>query len=442
MFILFLSYLILQYLIIEQRTLSYEKENVNHQLEEILVFIESSNEPLSAEEIQRSENDFSRINNEDQLMRIIDEKGNIIISVSNDLAETDISPASVNSKRFEVIRNGEDPLLILRAPVANAEFTGTVEIIRSMEMFDDFIDNIFVILIAAGVGGLLLSFLGGTFLSKQLLSNVRAMTETMQKIKVNGLEERVPINETNDEIAQLGKLFNELMDDLEASFLQQKQFVEDASHELRTPLAIIHGHLALLNRWGKDDPEVLAKSLDSSLKEVDRLIKLVQELLELSRAEAGTVGPIEAGPLIQTVKQNFELLHPDFTFITHIQENIPSAAIPARHLEQVLIILLDNAVKFSREEKKIVIACTFENQAIRIMVMDRGIGIPEQDIPFVLNRFYRVDKARSRKQGGQGLGLAIAKRWIEKYNGTIGIQSGEGEGTTFTIAFPISDQRD
>ncbi|OMP68338.1 HAMP domain-containing sensor histidine kinase [Domibacillus epiphyticus] len=443
MFILFFSYLVLQYMIIEHRSLNYEKQNINRQLEEMLVIIESNNQPLTIEEIKKSENDFSRINDEDQLTRIIDEKGNIVLSVSDGYPETEIIPLPVKSKKFEIVRNSEDPLLILRAPIVTDEFVGTVEIIRSMEMFDDFIDNIFFVLVAAGLGGLLLSFLGGTFLSRQLLSNVRVMTDTMQKIKVNGLEERVPVYETNDEIAQLGKLFNELMDDLEESFTQQKQFVEDASHELRTPLAIIHGHLSLLNRWGKDDPEVLNKSLQSSLKEVERLIQLVQELLELSRAETGTTGPsevrqVQADHLIQSVKRNFELLHPDYVFTVHMQGDTPYVSIPSRYLEQVLIILLDNAVKFSTNKKEIIITCTSEKQIMRIQVIDKGIGIPKQDIPYVLNRFYRVDKARSRKQGGLGLGLAIAKRWVEKYNGTISIQSKEGEGTTFTITFPAA----
>ncbi|OAH57759.1 histidine kinase [Domibacillus aminovorans] len=443
MFILFLSYSILQYMIIEHRTLNYEKENMNHQLDEILTFIESNHQPLTVDEIKQSENDFSIINEEDQLIRIIDQKGTIVMNVTEDLHEAEVLPVLVNSKEFEIVRNSEDPLLILRAPVVTDEFAGTIEIIRSMEMIDDFIDNIFFVLITGGVGGLLLSFLGGTFLSRQLLSNVRVITDTMQKIKVNGLQERVPTYETNDEIAQLGKLFNELMDDLEESFIQQKQFVEDASHELRTPLAIIHGHLSLLNRWGKDDPEVLNKSLHSSLKEVDRLIKLVQELLELSKAETGTMGPTEVNPvhvvqLIQSVKHNFELLHPDFMFTTHIEEGTQYVAVPPRHLEQILIILLDNAVKFSAVEKNVVIACFAENETVHIQVIDKGIGISKQDIPYVLNRFYRADKARSSKQGGQGLGLAIAKRWIEKYKGTIHIDSEEGKGTTFTMTFPIA----
>jgi signal transduction histidine kinase len=102
--------------------------------------------------------------------------------------------------------------------------------------------------------------------------------------------------------------------------------------------------------------------------------------------------------------------------------------------------LLDNAVKYSKkEEKEVVIDCSLINEKVSLKVMDKGIGIPKEDIPYILNRFYRVDKARSRKQGGLGLGLAIAKRWVEKYHGTINIESKEGEGTNVTIVLPLFD---
>jgi len=312
-----------------------------------------------------------------------------------------------------------------------------------MEMSDAFMDKIFLLMLAAGVGSLIFSILGGTILAKKILSNVQALTLTMKKIKTNGLEERVPVNEKNDEFAQLGSLFNELMDSLEDSFLQQKQFVEDASHELRTPLAIIQGHLTLLNRWGKNDAAVLDKSLKSSLKEVERLTNLVQELLELSRAENSLINPVDVEPInvlatVQHVVRNFEVLYSNYGFkIKHSHENL-YVNISSRHLEQILIILLDNAVKYSKkEEKEVVIDCSLINEKVSLKVMDKGMGIPKEDIPYILNRFYRVDKARSRKQGGLGLGLAIAKRWVEKYHGTINIESKEGEGTNVTVVLPL-----
>lgn len=199
----------------------------------------------------------------------------------------------------------------------------------------------------------------------------------------------------------------------------------------------------MLNRWGKNDAAVLDKSLKSSLKEVERLTNLVQELLELSRAENSLINPVDVEPInvlatVQHVVRNFEVLYDNYEFkIRHSHENL-YVNISSRHLEQILIILLDNAVKYSKkEEKEVVIDCSLINEKVSLKVMDKGIGIPEEDIPYILNRFYRVDKARSRKQGGLGLGLAIAKRWIEKYHGTINIESKEGEGTNVTAVLPL-----
>ncbi|MBQ4870282.1 HAMP domain-containing protein [Priestia megaterium] len=443
LFFLFLSYNLFQYIVIDNGILNYEKQNGIHQLNEVLAFIQSDDEPLSLKQIENSEGYLSKINEKNQLIRVLDRKGNIITSTSNNVSPNWQQPKTVKHQEYKVIRSHDERLLVLRSPIVTDNFTGTVEIVRNMEMSDVFMDKIFLLMLAAGVGSLIFSILGGTILAKKILSNIQALTLTMKKIKTNGLEERVPVNEKNDEFAQLGSLFNELMDSLEESFLQQKQFVEDASHELRTPLAIIQGHLMLLNRWGKNDAAILDKSLKSSLKEVERLTNLVQELLELSRAENSLINPVDVEPInvwttVQNVVRNFEVVYNDYEFkIKHFHENL-YVNISSRHLEQILIILLDNAVKYSKkEEKEVVIDCSLINEKVSLKVMDKGIGIPQEDIPYILNRFYRVDKARSRKQGGLGLGLAIAKRWVEKYHGTINIESKEGEGTNVTVVLPL-----
>ncbi|MES9773619.1 HAMP domain-containing histidine kinase, partial [Priestia megaterium] len=408
LFFLFLSYNLFQYIVIDNGILNYEKQNGIHQLKEVLAFIQSDDEPLSLNQIENSEGYLSKINEKNQLIRILDTKGNVITSTSNNVSPNWQQPKTVKHQEYKVIRKNDERLLVLRSPIVTDNFSGTVEIIRNMEMSDAFMDKIFLLMIAAGVGSLIFSILGGTILAKKILSNIQALTLTMKKIKTNGLEERVPVNEKNDEFAQLGSLFNELMDSLEDSFLQQKQFVEDASHELRTPLAIIQGHLMLLNRWGKNDAAILDKSLKSSLKEVERLTNLVQELLELSRAENSLINPVDVEPInvwatVQHVVRNFEVLYSNYEFkIKHSHENL-YVNISSRHLEQILIILLDNAVKYSKkEEKEVVIDCSLINEKVSLKVMDKGIGIPEEDIPYILNRFYRVDKARSRKQGGLG----------------------------------------
>ena len=230
LFFLFLSYNIFQYIVIDNGILNYEKQNGIHQLKEVLAFIQSDDEPLSLKQIKNSEGYLSKINEKNQLIRILDVKGNVITSTSNNVSPNWQQPKAVKHREYKVIRKHDDRLLVLRSPIITDKFTGTVEIIRNMEMSDAFMEKVFLLMIAAGIGSLVLSILGGTILSKKILSNIQALTLTMKKIKINGLEERVPVNEKNDEFAQLGSLFNELMDNLEDSFVQQKQFVEDASH--------------------------------------------------------------------------------------------------------------------------------------------------------------------------------------------------------------------
>ena len=441
LFVLFSLYSIFQYVIIDHWTLDYEKKQINRQVTEIEAYFKNGNASFSADTIENSKDFLSTINDKHQMIRILDAKGKILVTVSRDFNPNLVVPKYVNESETSMTRHYEDRIFVQRTPITTHTFTGTIEVGQNFEAFDHLMKLIFLVMIAAGIGGLLLSFLGGTILAKQLLLSVQAITDTMNKIKTNGLKERVPIHENNDEFAKLGLLFNELMDNLETSFVQQKQFVEDASHELRTPLAIIQGHLSMLNRWGKNDPAILQKSLDSSLKEVDRLNKLVSELLELSRAESEQMysiaaEPVHADSVIEQVIQNFELLHADFHFDRQLHANHACVSIPASYLEQILVIIVDNAIKYTKEhEKYICLQSAVEEEKIKITITDRGVGIPESDLPYVLNRFYRVDKARSRKQGGNGLGLSIAKRLVEKYNGRIIIDSKEQEGSTVTLLF-------
>ncbi|PGZ96152.1 two-component sensor histidine kinase [Bacillus pseudomycoides] len=441
LFILFFLYNILQFVIIDHWTLNYEKKQIDRQVKEIKAYFSNENTNFSADTIENSREFLTNINDKNQMIRILDAKGKVLVTVSRDFNPNWVVPKTVDQSETSITRHLEDKVLVQRMPITTRTFTGTIEVGQNFEAFDHLMKLIFLVMVAAGIGGLLLCFLGGTILAKQLLLSVQAMTDTMNKIKTNGLKERVPVHENNDEFAKLGLLFNELMDNLETSFAQQKQFVEDASHELRTPLAIIQGHLSMLNRWGKDDPAILQKSLDSSLKEVERLNKLVSELLELSRAESEQMYPAASEPVhvnsvIEQVAQNFELLHADFQFDRQLHANHAYVSIPSSYLEQILVIILDNAIKYTKEhEKYICLQSEIEEDKINIIITDHGVGIPESDLPYVLNRFYRVDKARSRKQGGNGLGLSIAKRLTEKYNGHIMIDSKEQEGTKVTLSF-------
>lgn len=441
-FILFILYSTLQFIVINKWTIDYEQKQINRQLTEIAAYFQDKNETLSSKTFENSKEFLNDMIDKHQMIRIIGNDGKPIVTVSRDFNEAWIKPKQVTQDESLIKRHIEDRILVERIPIQTKKFTGTIELTKNLETFDHLLKIILVVMVFAGICGLVFSFLGGILITKKLLSSVQNITDTMKRIKKNGLNERVPVRENNDELAKLSILFNEMMDEVETSFTQQKQFVEDASHELRTPLTIIQGHLSMLNRWGKNDPAILDKSLQSSLKEVDRLNKLVSELLELSRAESEQIHQIAAerihvNSVLKQVTQNFAVLQTDFQFDMKLDADEAYVSIPSSYLEQIIIIVMDNAVKYTKGANKyICIESSMRSGKIKIRIIDHGTGIPEADLPFVLNRFYRVDKARSRKQGGNGLGLSIAKRLVEKYNGAIQLESKENEGTIVTITFP------
>ncbi len=440
LFISFVCYNILQYSVLNSWMVAEENNVIQQKMKETQAYFHerSKTNSLTEQEIKKSSAYLERLSGNHQMIRILNAKGTTILSASQDVPDEKIPMKGVSSEEFDQIQSSENRFLILRSPLPMNNGTGTTEIIQSMEIFDGLLNKFLLVMLFAGLGSIILSWLGGELIAKQLLKSVKNILQTLKKIQKTGLHERVPSNGTQDEITEIGDLFNMTMDKLEESFLQQKRFVEDASHELRTPIAVIRGNLTMLKRWGKNDSQLLEESLDSTLEEVQHLSDLVSELLELSRAESEKqkepnewINPI---PVLENTLRNFKSLHNEFEFILDMK-NIEGhvIAIQPRHLEQILVILLDNAVKYSNENKWIKCSIEKMDHFVQIQIEDKGIGIPKQDIPFILNRFYRVDKARSRKQGGYGLGLSIANRLIENYNGTILIESEVNAGTTVVL---------
>ena len=229
---------------------------------------------------------------------------------------------------------------------------------------------------------------------------------------------------------------------MKAYLEQQNRFVSDVSHELRTPLAVLDGHINLLNRWGKNDPEVLDESLQASLDEVDRMKKMLEEMLALARLENVDLSSEEldcdVGKVCNRALKNFQLLHDDFEIVLDNRLIYPThARISENHFEQGLRILLDNAAKYSPDDRKeIVITVSEDEQFVITSVSDKGIGISEEDINHLFERFFRADKARNREIGGTGLGLPILARLAENYQGEIEVNSELGLGSTFTLKFP------
>ncbi|WP_066073768.1 HAMP domain-containing sensor histidine kinase [Neobacillus soli] len=440
MLFLFFSYNILQYFVIQNWVVKQEKSTIQKKMDEVTAYIQDS---IFTGKISESEHYLDVLNEKYQLIRIVNENNTPLFTISDKVPQSWVAPKYVTKEELVEFSPQGDRLLIYRKPIKVNGFKGTVEIVRNLENFDSLINQILTLVMITGLVAIILSLLGGRIISFQLLKPINSMIRTMKRIKETGLNERVQVKKQRDEMTELGVMFNELMDNLEKSFYQQQQFVEDASHELKTPLSIIHGHLSLINRWGKDNPEILDRSIQLSLNETNRLIHLVSELLTLSRVEESTrtMNPMEKvkiKEILVDIVENFNTLNNDFEIFSTIDISTDfTINILKSHLEQIMIILLDNAIKYSANEKVIQINVRHTDKLLTIEVKDYGMGITKEELPFVVNRFYRVDKARSRKHGGNGLGLSIAKRLLDMYQGTIEIDSVYGKWTKVMIAFPL-----
>ncbi|MCZ8512235.1 HAMP domain-containing histidine kinase [Paenibacillus filicis] len=443
LFLLFAAYNFAQYIAMNRWMVLQEQTSIQRNMAELQDYFQEKRDTLNVRTIEGSRGFLEKVNGKRQLIRILDEQGKPIVTVSDGLPPANVIPQTALQTELLSVWHYEDHLLVMRSPLIAGSFHGTIEIVHNLETFDQLSDSILWIMIVAGAGAILLSAIGGLMIARQLLRPIHSLTNAIRNVKKRGLHERVEYRGASDELSRLASLFNDLMHQLEFSFQQQKQFVEDASHELRTPIAIIKGHLSLLDRWGKRDPEMLDQSLSVTLQEFSRLEKLVQELLTLTRAEneapALNDEAVRPADIVKQTADRFAALHPslDIAYELGPIESDTFIRVVPRHLEQTLLILLDNAVKYAVDVPVIRITGKRTEERAEIRVIDRGIGIPPEELPFIFDRFYRVDKARSREKGGTGLGLAIAKRLVEKNGGQITITSSEQEGTCVLLSFPL-----
>ncbi len=241
------------------------------------------------------------------------------------------------------------------------------------------------------------------------------------------------------EVKELAQTFNMMLSRLSAAWEQQRQFVSNVSHELRTPLTVVVGYLQSLLRRSTNLNDYQKEALETAAAEADRTVRLLQDLLDLARADSGymyyQLEPVVLNDLVAEVVSMTE----QFSHRTlHIEATAVVVATADRdRLKQVLINLVDNAVKYSDFEQAIELTIEkIDHQAI-IQVRDYGVGIPLQDQSRIFDRFYRVDEARARSTGGHGLGLAIVKTLVEGMNGQITVRSRPGEGSVFSIILPV-----
>lgn len=287
---------------------------------------------------------------------------------------------------------------------------------------------------------LLVGGIGGFILAKKSLAPVVAMSNQAQRISARNLHERLNVGNKPDELGHLARVFNDLLSRLDSSFEGMRKFMADASHELRTPLSIIRGEADVALSQDRDATEY-REALTIIQDEAKRLSRIVDDMMALARADVGQrplqIAEFYLNDLVEECCRAARVLA--------LREGVsltlePTADIAYRGdedlLRRMLLNLLDNATKYTPSGGSISVRIMIESGHINIVVSDTGIGIPANSAPHVFERFFRVDKARSRADGGSGLGLAIAKWVAEAHKGSIDLASSPGHGSKFTVSLP------
>ena len=283
----------------------------------------------------------------------------------------------------------------------------------------------------------------GSRASKRMLLPVAKMTKTVNNITINALDTRLDVGGSQDELKDLAKTFNSMLDRIQISYEQQNQFVSDASHELRTPIAVIQGYANLLDRWGKNDPLVLEESITSIKTEAENMKDLIEKLLFLARGDKATQKidkeSFSIQELMEEIIKETRLIDPAHKIINTRNENIMIFA-DRKLLKEALRSFIDNSIKYTPEGGKINIDYFSHRSQAVITITDTGIGISKEDLPYIFNRFYRADKSRTKQTGGTGLGLSIARWIILQHQGTIEVESQINQGTKITVYLPAQNK--
>jgi heavy metal sensor kinase len=330
--------------------------------------------------------------------------------------------------------------LVYTAPIYdnNGAHLGAVQILSPLTTLDAASERLLRVILVIGLLVLLVTFIAGLVIAGQVLQPIEMINQTAKQITAaDDLSKRIPYKGPPDELGQLALTFNTTLDRLERLFMAQRRFVADVSHELRTPLTTLQGNLDLIRRYGAD-----AISLEAMESELKRMTRLVGDLLLLAQADSGRLplqeSVVDLDTLIVEVYHQTKVLSQGVKVRLTPPEPARVKGDPDR-LKQVLLNLVTNAIKYTPEGGEVVLSLTVEGGYAFLRVSDNGIGIPKEDLPYIFERFYRVDKARERQIGGVGLGLSIAKWIVEAHHGRIWAESEVGKGSTFTVQLPRLD---
>jgi heavy metal sensor kinase len=376
-------------------------------------------------------------------IRIIDPMSQIIQSFGpyRDLPILKETMSAVLQKKSSFITlvdpKENDPVRVYTAPVIDdGQVVGIIQIAESLGDVQNTLARLLTALLLGGSLLALVSALGGYFIAARALAPIDHITQTARRISAEDLTARLNLPATHDEVGRLAGTFDEMLTRLDDSFRRERQFTADASHELRTPLAAMQAILSVIREHHRTT-EDYEQALDDLSEEADRLRTLTEDLLQLARGETQQYMIREKVDLTNLLRDITDSLRPlaeakGLALICNLHDGLVLLG-DSDALIRLFVNLLDNAIKYS-DQGGITIAASNDKGNLSVAVADTGIGIPSDHLPYIFDRFYRVDKSRLGR--GAGLGLAIAKKIANSHGGRIDVESIPNKGTIFTVRLP------
>jgi len=431
------------WLILRHNLYDIVDDSLESQMEDLGSFLQAQKKDATAAKLQEEVNETYAIEHSGDYLQLHLETGDLIYRASFLEAHPSLlmPPDQINRPKFRSrYAAGKHFRFTFQKMQANGH-TYTVEMgvpaddaVETLNLFRSYL-----LMFAPGL--LLVAAVVGYWMSRRALAPVDALVQTARAIGGANLNSRLQKLETGDELQRLSDTLNEMLDRIEIAFLRVTQFTADASHELRTPVSLIRTEAELALRRSRSEAEY-KESLRHILLEAERTTTLIEQLLALARADSGRetlhMQPVDLRQTLGSVSDAWRQVATirDLQFSASIDD--PDAFVMGDEamLRRLTDILLDNAFKYTPSPGAVRLGLEQKDESAVITVQDSGVGIAPEDQSKIFERFYRVDKARSRAQGGTGLGLAIAQWIVTQHRGTIAVESRPGEGSTFRVDLP------
>ena len=374
----------------------------------------------------------------DGYLVVEDDTGDSIIRMQ--ATSVALPPMEVLDDNFDIVSIANIDHLVMNYPllwpevgVANAKFVQPIPHIATN------LNLLRWILITLMIISIIPIYLASNLLSRIIIRPITSLTKLMQKnIEKQAFEQIPVVSNSKDEIADMTKTYNSLMDELEQSYVRQQQFVGNASHELKTPLTVIESYADLLLRRGFEQKDVAVEALEAISSESKTMKALIEQMLALAKSTESMKLDVTEFELLSFIEHLAAQMKRSFNVTIDVHGDEVMVATDKLKLQQILYILVDNARKYGDANSPITISVQRNVQDVTLSIQDRGIGIPPEDLPHIFERFYRVTKDRNRKTGGTGLGLSIASQLADLIHVKLSAESTVGVGTTVHATIPLS----